>query len=336
LPNALLDFALHAEPEIDDEMADSNKFDRINQRLDSIEARIGSLEKQAPGKPSGISKAFQWGVHHKGQSAIYALVLCLLSIFGGSPFSHWLDHREDSLNESIDRRLERPDGVNASLKRIEQKEDVTNATLVALQPFIQDLVRHQMDSVSKLSPEVLERNLPAVTNVLQVARSENVQIHPDLSDSLRKNFLQVPQDAAGYWPAAAELVSYRSTEAPIASSSDKTCNNEKIVIADTVGKEGVSGYIEASNCTLDLDVEDVWQLNAKKGSYWDLRLHNVRLHYSGIVPLVGIRAIILDHCTLDFHFTRDGSSPPPNGRAITLQLLASSDPAKVEVNLPGV
>jgi hypothetical protein len=82
-----------------------------------------------------------------------------------------------------------------------------------LQPFIHDVIDHQFENASKLPSQAFQERLPAIKNLLAVAKDQNVRIDPEVMDTLRKKMLGIQVKSPEFWPAAAELISYRSVNA---------------------------------------------------------------------------------------------------------------------------
>jgi hypothetical protein len=193
----------------DDPLMPSNlnptkRLDVVEPRLEAVEVALGI--RPAPPKVNRFKRA--WARHRA-----LTITLMLAGIIGPTGFTYWMTQRQDAFNDAVDRRiasvLNQPGGVQATLTDIKTTSDKTSGTLAALQPVIQDLLMHQLDTVSKLSPEALGRQLPSVSNLIQAARNVGVQVAPQVSDQLGKNLLKVPDSSPGYWPATAALISFR-------------------------------------------------------------------------------------------------------------------------------
>jgi len=182
------------------------QIDDICARLDKIEQELG----MRPKPPSWWRARYEWVIAHKGTSLILAVVLCIVGIFGGGYFKYWLDHRSDPLNDRIEKVLSAPGGIKGTLSSVQLTVTATDATLKALSPFIQDVIRHQFESVSKLSAAELQGRLPAIRNLLAIAKNQDVKIKPEIPAGLGVKLLQVQPSAPDFWPLAGDLISYRS------------------------------------------------------------------------------------------------------------------------------
>lgn len=192
---------------------EQKQFDAINARLDAIDQTLLIRPKAR----SRWRIGYEWVINHKGTSSILAVILCLVGVFGGGYFKHWLDHKDDNWNRSVDDRilkvLSLPGGVNETLSSVKQTTTSTDATLKALSPFIQDVIRHQFESASKLPAAALQGRLPAIRNLLAVAKNQDLKIEPGITDSLSEKLLQVQPSATDFWQTAGDLISYRSFNA---------------------------------------------------------------------------------------------------------------------------
>src|ERR1700687_3364360 len=93
--------------------------------------------------------------------------------------------------------------MNESLTKI-------SSTLDTLKPFIEDLVRHEMDKVSALPTSQLRNNLARVGNLVSVAHSQNVAVDLKSLRALGTKLVDTDHGAPGFWPTTAKFISYRS------------------------------------------------------------------------------------------------------------------------------
>ncbi len=217
----------------------------------------------------------------------------------------------------------------------------TNTSLEDLKPFIRDVINHQFENASKLSPQALEEHLPAIKNLLTVAQDQGVRVEPQVSEALRKNLLHVPNNALGYWPAAAQLISYRNAGFTIPQNATIPCNQTagSVVVTGGPAPADMLGEASYSNCTLDLDQPNLWSASKSSPhiesqgeivSSWHLTLHNVIVHYRG-GPLAHVSEITFDHCILDFQFNVPPSAP---AQRLTETLLTANDINNVSFKIP--
>jgi hypothetical protein len=184
-------------------------FEEINDRLHTVETKLKLRTKS-----SWLGERYEWAVNHKGTSLILAVILCGLGIFGGGYFKYWLDHKNDAANRAIDERINSvlgvPGGIKETLSKVEQTTSATDTTLRALSPFIQDVIRHQFESASKLSTKALQERLPAMQDLVTVAKNQGVKVPADVTENLSKKLLQIDPTSSDLWQAAGALISYRS------------------------------------------------------------------------------------------------------------------------------
>jgi hypothetical protein len=193
------------------------------QRFDGIDSRLDRIERALELKPPEPKSAFAqfrghvWQLIVVNRSWVISVAAILVAIggwFGSGMFKYWLDHKDDGLNHLIDGRIEAalkaPSGVLATLSEVQRTTNETDTTLKTLQPFIQDVIRHQFEIASKLPAQELGERLPAVKNLLAVARDQDVQIEPKITENLREKLLKIDAKAPDYWPASAQFISYRS------------------------------------------------------------------------------------------------------------------------------
>ncbi len=311
------------------------------QRLNEIEPRIKRIEEAlriAPQKPRSPfsqirSHVWHWIVAHK--SWVIPITAILVSIggwFGSGLFKYWLDHKDDPFNRAVDERidgaLKAPSGVLAKLSDIEKKVDKTNTTLETLQPFIHDVISHQFENVSKLSPQTLGERLPSVGDLLAAARNQDVKIDPRTTENLKRKLFHVPNDAPSYWSVAAELISYHS-ELKYGSSISVTtfppCEGtvgegdlippESLFALDKNGKripesEAHPTRVGAQNCFVNLDGRNI--------AHWDCT-HCAIMYSDG--PRSIIDARLKDCIFIVGHPIR--SIPKPLGQRLDMALLES-------------
>jgi hypothetical protein len=197
-------------------------FEAINSRLAEMDARVANIEKAYPSQlQSGRSRPifnwfktkYTWATNHKGTTFVAGAIFCFAGIVGGAHYKYWLDHRNDAWNRAVDDRvkevLNAPDGVKQTLDKVKVSTEETATALHTLQPFIQDVIRHQFESASQLPARTLGERLPAVKNLIALAQNERVQIKPAVATSLSQKLLQVDNVNQTYWEVASALINYR-------------------------------------------------------------------------------------------------------------------------------
>lgn len=270
------------------------QIERINSRLDTIEK---VLEIKPPAAKSALAKirthTWKWVV---GNRIWFLPVIAILgTFFGGGIFKYWLDHKDDSFNRTVDGRIESAlktkGGVLATLSDIDRKVDKANTTLDTLQPFIHDVINHQFESASRLSPQAFATHLPAIKNLLAAAREQNVKIEPAITKNLTERLLKADVRSTGYWAIAAEFINYRSqTLAPdtqiLLQSNLPNCTDHdpahNMVMGATTPKTLIVAPATYANCRLVLDSKgDADKVNAILQSQLVLRFNNCIIVYEG-------------------------------------------------------
>ena len=283
----------------------------VEERLDKIEATLESLSpKPNVGK---IARSWQWIINHKATSIILSVILCV----AGAYLKYWLDHRNDGFNDAVDARVSKvlsaPRGVNDTLKEERDTTNKTQAELETLQPFIRDVITHQFESTSKLPVNALGERLPAIRNLVALARNQNVKVPTDVIASINQKLISTDKGAKEYWPAAAELISYRSELLhPSNGTSLPNC-----IPRGTLGTAG-DAY---RNCVIDLD--------NKRGYAFAITCTHCLVRYSG--GPVKVTGFFVD-CVYMINLT-DNPNPDPTGQRLEAELLAS-DLKNVTVKSP--
>jgi hypothetical protein len=200
-----------ALPESEDRVPSApERFAAIDKRIDALRDEIHAITKPE----SWLVRAYRFAINHKAFSAVLAIILCLAGIFGGGYFRWWLDHRQDGFNSAVDGRIRavlvEPGGVQPTLSDIEKKVDKANTTLDTLQPFIQDVIKHQFESVSKLSTQTLIERIPSVRTLLAAAKDEGVHIDPRIIADTGGKYVEASGRNHAAWGAALGFLNYKS------------------------------------------------------------------------------------------------------------------------------
>jgi hypothetical protein len=132
-----------------------------------------------------------------------ALIIGVGGWFASGWFKYYLDHRYDFIDAMITQNLSAKGGIKETLARID-------TTLATLQPFIQDVIHHQFESASNLPSAALGQRLPALKNLLSVAKNQEVKIDPQIVNKMSEKLASIPARPLDYWQTVANLVSYRS------------------------------------------------------------------------------------------------------------------------------
>jgi hypothetical protein len=328
-----------------------------------IFGRLKSLEEKSTSPPPGanrlIGSTWVWVRRNKLLSTLFTGLLV-------AGFSYWLQHRNDGFNRDVNERiatyLSAKGGINDQLTGIQTTVTASESSLKTLTPFIQDVIRHQFESVSKLSASVLQERLPALRNLLAVAKNQDVKIEPTISANLSQSLLQIQADAPGLVEASGDLISYRSfSSASWPSSLDLlSCTDRAPEITTLHQKfkvEGIPHELNANlgvyrNCrvTLDSPTEDERLKRVLTGEVPNITFYQCIIVYTGglidlpiawdnrVVDAVGIGkgtiSLGISGSTIAFNdckFELKLSAPSEEARKLTRLLLAQNTGT---INLP--
>jgi hypothetical protein len=181
------------------------------QRLDDFDSRLSTIETKLEIKPPRPKSAFAEFREHAWEKikANKATIIPILGIvvavggwFGSGWFKYWLDHKDDAWNRSVDDRikqsLEAKGGIKETLANIQQTVQTTDNTLKTLSPFIHDVILHQFENASKLPANTLGERLPAVRNLIAVAKNQGMKIEPGITTSLSKKLLRIQPESPDF------------------------------------------------------------------------------------------------------------------------------------------
>jgi hypothetical protein len=167
----------------------------IDRLLGEHEKRLKQLESDLPFHPSPaasgqgrLSRAWTWITKHKATSILLSVFLTLASIFGSGYFKNYLDHKDDSTVTIADKETSK--NVTPLLNDLDRKVTETQTTLKTLQPFIEDLVRREMDGASALPRAELQKKLPRIRDVVSVARVQRVAVDQRVVARLGNNLFR--------------------------------------------------------------------------------------------------------------------------------------------------
>ena len=296
---------------------------KIDDRLDSIETSIAAGPKKAWSPFAELrGQAWRWIATNK-QWVIPVAAICIsvAGWFGSGVFKYWLDHRNDAFNDGVDKRiniaLSAQGGVLATLHDIQTKVDKANTTLDTLQPFIRDVIDHQFEKAAKLSPQAFGEHLPAMDDLLAVARNQGVKTKPQIIEALSKKLLQVEPNTPKFWPVAAQLISYRSA---LSTTLQSEVSRAPICIYPSQNLNVNLTNTGFSGCILDLE----------SATMNGVVCTDCIIRYSGgPVAITGLRLI---DCVFIFSAPRD-RDPEPDGKRLEKTLLASADLGKIDFTL---
>ncbi len=185
-------------------------------RFQAIEGRLRAIEQRlAPKPPNAFARilAAYWA-NKKSTLTVTALCLGVLSWFTGPLFKTWLDHRNDASNSTVDARIQAslsaPKGVLETLRDIQEKANATSTTLDTLKPFIQDVITHQFENVSKLPTQALVARAPALSDLAVVAKNQNVGIDPKIVAQTGAKLVAASGQKPALWDVVLKFVDYKS------------------------------------------------------------------------------------------------------------------------------
>ena len=306
------------------------------ERIDGLETRLGRLEGASSGATQNTqvsatkrSKVWSW-IKRNQAISVLGLFVAVASIWypiHNARVDKYFDYRVDG---RVDNKLAI---TSKKLDDLTEKVTAIGTKLDTLQPFIEDLVRRQMDSAAKLSSSELQRKLPAIKHVLDVATSQRVKMEPKTVKAVESKLATVPNRNDQFWQVGAGLISYRSLQdyASLAKLRDTmprcTDSEPRPATSNTPIPKPGTYTIEINpalyeNCKVILDdpVEDrKISLHAQREVNLTFR-HCLVIYRGGIVVLqLGAFPIRFEDCLLDFSMTH---TPPPSGQKITELLLA--------------
>lgn len=114
------------------------------------------------------------------------------------------------IQQDVTNVSQRVDKTNEEVSGVRSRVDQIVGQLEVLRPFMESIVQSQMKKSSGLPIREFERNLPSLRATLSQARLLEVKSPPELLSSLSTKLEAARVSAPNYWPAAAELISYRS------------------------------------------------------------------------------------------------------------------------------
>jgi hypothetical protein len=162
--------------------------------------------------------------------------------------------------------------------------------------------------------------LPNLDAAIRTAKQEGVKVSPKVMSDLSAKLADSDSNAPSYWPAAATLISYRSS---LLVGSLQNWNREfprciepyenptiQVVRPDgTLGPKSEIGRMAAQNCYIDLDGRTI--------SHWDCSRCLVK--YAG--GSLSMKDVKFTDCL--FVFDLKGQPAGPDGASVSRTLLAS-------------
>jgi hypothetical protein len=197
-----------------------NRLNAAEGRLDQIEAALGLQ----PPKPKSAFRQFRehlWQQINLHKSTIIPIVAIVISAtigiggwFAASSYRYHLDHKDDAFNNSVDKlvdkKLDAEGGINKQLRTMSESLTAIKTTLEDLKPLIRDVINHQFESVSTLPTATLQERLPAIQHLVSIAKDEGVKASPKVLGRLTQKLGAASTSAVGFWPVAADFITYRS------------------------------------------------------------------------------------------------------------------------------
>ncbi len=196
----------------DDDMSNKERLDAIDSRLDRIDTALGLK----PPKPKSAFVQFRddpWQkikAHKTTIIPIVAIAVGLGGWFVNGWFRNYLDHRYDFVDGMIANNLSKPGGIKETLGNVQDTTTRIESSLETLKPFIHDVILRQFENASKLPIATFQQRLPALKDLLSVAKNQKVKIDPKIVNQMGGKLTELPTRPTDYWQAAANLVSYRS------------------------------------------------------------------------------------------------------------------------------
>jgi hypothetical protein len=191
-------------------------------RLQEIETQLG-IKLAAPTK-TARERLTEWVRENPWISLLLAIILAAVTVFGG----YWLNHRKEWWNGDVAAQvnvvLEKSGGVQETLKQVRDTVDRTDEKLKTLELFIHDVIQRQFENVAKLPTGALIPRIPALNNLVAVAKSQNVAVEPHIVTEIGTKLVDASHQNAEAWDAALRWVNYKSFNNGFSSSLPDTTN----------------------------------------------------------------------------------------------------------------
>ena len=217
-----------------------------------------------------------------------------------------------------------------------------------------DLIKQGLLNHASMPLPDFRASLPDLGVALATAKQQDVKTSPEVIDGIRQKLIASGTTAAGFWPTAAQFISYQSQIGVIGFQGLQRPNLPNCVDSDPTPMNVTSGSNEAppinvspshyDNCVFTLDsARDDAKINSllEAGSVMIAFRHcfiiyhggqvDLKLVFSGrpsvismpnktSVPLgLTIRAVRFENCLFNFAFVK---APTPQGQEITKKFLA--------------
>ncbi len=305
------------------EVANDPRFGGLDNRLKQLEAGV-----------SASTPPESWVKRNSHWFGLLGPLVAALVFIVGAEFG-WFNSIFDG---RVATKLNEPNGVNAQLLQLNASVNQANGELSA----IRKLWEQQLKKTSELLPREFKDVLPQTANTLKAARVLNIP--PPLQfASIQQGLLDTKPTVPGYWAAASEFISYRSSQGAKISPESKLppCYDVPPAIQGMAGEKPFQLFsrpLEWHECVIDLEEEmpDKWwesiigtklyrdlvtQLKANPNA---LQFTDCLVRYRGgriperIYKLLGFATF--HGCLLEFDFSR---MPPDHGQQLSAALLES-------------
>jgi hypothetical protein len=214
--------------------------------------------------------------------------------------------------------------------------------------------RQNLTTYAALPPTDFRAALPDISSSIGVARKHNVKIPPTVVDDLSTQLKATEPSTSGFWPAAAEFISYRSEMlSGWAQTALPSCSEQlpvgrgvtKSSVPTSTGQYAVEiehGPMVYRNCKIILDSPEATTTLSPYLNIGDLVFEQCAIFYRGgpiifvpvrvatQTPTVPNGKLIFTNCIFDVSLP---AVPPSDGRTLIVALLASPS-GNAEVNIP--
>jgi hypothetical protein len=292
-------------------------------RLQEIETQLGI--KPPPPRKTAKERVTEWVKANPWISLALSIILTSFTVFVG----YWLNHHTEWWNKDVEAQvtvvLEKPGGVQKTLDKVNETVNRTDEKLKTLEPFIQDVIKHQFENASKLPTGVLIAHIPALDHLVAVARSQNVRVEPKIVTEVGTKLVDASAENAEAWDTTLRWLAYKSFNNSFSSSLPDVTNvaefKDKYVInivngetppkfslkglapADSAAETGYIGEKEDRNKGLTSGPEWIIAEGGAVGLdgiyLQSVIFHNVRIKYFG-GPLIMKNVYFID-CTFDMN-----------------------------------
>jgi hypothetical protein len=201
--------------------------------------------------------------------------------------------------------------------------------------------RQDLTTYAALPPSEFKTILPGLSSSIATARRQKVKIPSAVVDDLSKQLKTTEPSTSGFWPAAAEFISYRSALthedlANLANSMPRCVDTQphpattkNAITKEDLGKPTTVELNPAhyDNCRIQLDSpEENTKLNEQARTvlpYFSLVFNHCLVVYKGGVVRIQIPAPTLTFTGCLWNFSVS-DTPPPSGQKVTEALLAGN------------